>query len=150
MSRRVDVHRCPAVPTAPNSTDGTTRSRSASGATTTALLPAHSSRHLPKRPATVVAISRPTTEDPVNETSATRGSATRASVSWLPQIASRKIGGSERSFMTRFARCWTASAASGVLGDGFHTVAFPQTAESIAFHAHTATGNLHAEITPTT
>ena len=60
------------------------------------------------------------------------------------------MGGSERSVMTRFARCWTASAVSGVFGDGFHTVALPQTAESIAFHAHTATGKLKAEIVATT
>src|SRR5215471_2117280 len=150
MSRRVDVHLWPAVPTAPNSTDGTTRSRSASSATTTALLPAHSRSDLPKRPATVVAISRPTAEDPVNETSATRESATSACVSALPQIARRKIGGSDTSVTTRLARCCTASAVSGVLGEGFHTVALPHTAESIAFHAHTATGKLKAEITPTT
>ena len=50
----------------------------------------------------------------------------------------------------RFASACTASAANGVLGDGFQTIALPQTAASIAFHAHTATGKLNAVITPTT
>ena len=115
-----------------------------------ALLPAHSSSDLPKRAATVVAMSRPTADDPVNETSAIRGSATSARVPALSAMASVKIGGSDSSAIMRFASACTASAVSGVLGEGFHTVALPQIAASIAFHAQTATGKLNAEITPTT
>ena len=43
-----------------------------------------------------------------------------------------------------------ASAVSGVFSDGFHTTESPQTRASAAFHDHTATGKLKAEITPTT
>ena len=42
-----------------------------------------------------------------------------------------------------------AMADSGVLGEGFHTVMSPQIAAMNEFHAHTATGKLKAEITPT-
>ena len=41
----------------------------------------------------------------------------------------------------------TASAVSGVFSDGFQTTALPQTSASAAFHDHTATGKLNAEIT---
>ena len=44
----------------------------------------------------------------------------------------------------------TASAVSGVFSDGFHTTLSPQTSASAAFHDHTATGKLNAEMTPTT
>ena len=44
----------------------------------------------------------------------------------------------------------TASAVSGVFSDGFQTTESPQTSASAAFHAHTATGKLNAEMTPTT
>ena len=40
-------------------------------------------------------------------------------------------------------------AQSGVRGEGFHTVTSPQMAAMKAFQAHTATGKLKAEITPT-
>jgi len=44
----------------------------------------------------------------------------------------------------------TAHAQSGVFSDGFHATALPQTSASAAFHAHTATGKLNAEMTPQT
>ena len=50
----------------------------------------------------------------------------------------------------RLNRPSTASAVSGVFSDGFHTTASPQTKASAAFHDHTATGKLKAEMTPTT
>ena len=39
---------------------------------------------------------------------------------------------------------------SGVSSEGFHTTVSPQTRASALFQAHTATGKLNAEITPTT
>ena len=42
-----------------------------------------------------------------------------------------------------------AIADSGVFGDGFQMVMSPQAAATNAFHAHTATGKLNAEMTPT-
>ena len=41
-------------------------------------------------------------------------------------------------------------AVSGVLDDGFHSVASPQTAARALFQAQTATGKLKAVMTPTT
>ena len=61
-----------------------------------------------------------------------------------------KIGGSLCSRITLLQMCWTAIAVSGVLGEGFHTEALPQMAARKAFHAHTATGKLNAEMIPTT
>ena len=40
--------------------------------------------------------------------------------------------------------CWTATAVSGVRGDGFQTIVSPQTAAIMAFQAQTATGKLNA------
>ncbi len=145
------VQRWPAVPTAPKTTAGMTSSRSASAATMIALLPEHSRRQRPNRPATTWAICLPTADDPVNESNATRGSAaSRAPASRPASMSSVKIGGRSSSRTIRLQSCWTAIAASGVFGDGFQTVALPHTAESNAFHAQTATGKLNAVITPTT
>ena len=48
--------------------------------------------------------------------------------------------------------CNNASAAKavrGVFSDGFQRMGLPQTNASAAFHAHTATGKLKAEMMPT-
>ena len=44
----------------------------------------------------------------------------------------------------------TATAQSATFGDGFQTFTLPQTADTQAFHAQTATGKLNAVIVPTT
>ena len=49
IKRRVEVQRCPAVPTAPNTAPGTTILRSADGVMIMALLPPNSSKERPKR-----------------------------------------------------------------------------------------------------
>ncbi len=54
------------------------------------------------------------------------------------------------AFITSLQMCWTAIAVSGVSDDGFHSTTSPHTAASAEFHAHTATGKLNAEMTPTT
>ena len=61
-----------------------------------------------------------------------------------------KIGGSECRSSTRLQMCCTASEHSEVFGEGFQTTALPAIAARNAFHDHTATGKLNAEITPTT
>src|SRR5208283_755170 len=100
-SRRVVVQRWPAVPAAPKTTAGMTRPRSASAATMIALLPEHSSRQRPKRPATTCAICRPTADEPVNDTSATRGSAaSRAAASRPGSMSSVNTGGRSSSAST--------------------------------------------------
>lgn len=43
-----------------------------------------------------------------------------------------------------------AIAQSGVLEDGFQTIVSPQTATTMEFHDHTATGKLNAVMIPTT
>ena len=44
---------------------------------------------------------------------------------------------------------WTAAAVSGVFSDGFQMTLLPHTNAKAAFHAHTATGKLNAEMTST-
>ena len=67
ITRRVDVQRCPAVPTAPNAIPGIARSRSAVSSIIMALLPPNSNIVLPKRWETTSATRRPMAVDPVNE-----------------------------------------------------------------------------------
>ena len=50
--------------------------------------------------------------------------------------------------MTRLAMCCTAIAVSGDGSAGFQITVSPHTAARAAFHDHTATGKLNAEITP--
>ena len=50
--------------------------------------------------------------------------------------------------MTRLAMCCTAIAVRGDGSAGFQITVSPHTAASAAFHDHTATGKLNAEITP--
>ncbi len=54
-----------------------------------------------------------------------------------------------RSSTCAHSRC-TASAHSGVFGEGFQTQALPQMAAISAFQDHTATGKLNAVMMPTT
>ncbi len=150
-TRRVVVQRCPAVPTAPNTMAGTARSRFAVSSTMTALLPPSSRRLFPSRAATRSPTLRPTAVEPVNETSATRGSSTnRVASSVPPSINSWNIGGRPWSANVRLQMCCTAIAVSGVLGEGFQTLTLPQIAARKAFHDQTATGKLNAEMIPTT
>ena len=74
ISRRVLVQRWPAVPTAPNTTAGMARARSACAVTTTALLPPSSRIVRPKRAVTSAATRLPIDVDPVNDTSGSRRS----------------------------------------------------------------------------
>ena len=151
-SRRVVVQRCPAVPIAPKATPRSARSRSAEGATITPLLPPSSRIARAKRCARRGATARPIRVDPVAETSATRASSTSASPASRPPIKScdRPSGASPNRAAARSKIACVAKAVSGVFSDGFHTTLLPHTNASAAFHAHTATGKLNAEITPTT
>ena len=87
----------------------------------------------------------------MNETNGTRGSLIIRSPTTEPGPMVRlKMPVSPCRFITVLQMFCTAMAVSGVDDDGFHTVVSPQTAASAAFHAHTATGKLNAEMTPTT
>ncbi len=70
--RRVLVHRCPAVPHAPNRMAGSTRSMFALGVTMIALLPPNSRIVRPRRFPTVSATRKPIWVLPVNEINGTR------------------------------------------------------------------------------
>ena len=68
MSRRSEVHRCPAVPTAEKRIARTAMSRSADGATIIALLPPSSRMARPNRAATFGPTTAPMRVEPVAET----------------------------------------------------------------------------------
>ena len=157
--RRVVVQRWPAVPTEPNSTARATSSMSASSITMIALLPPSSSRQRPRRLATTSPTRRPMRHEPVAEMSGRRRSAiivspTSASV---PMMSGKMSAGSMPSgLQTSCSRSTfqqislVAIAVSGVMSDGFQMHASPQTAATIAFHAHTAFGKLNAVMQPIT
>jgi hypothetical protein len=90
--------------------------------------------------------------EPVADTSATRVSSTSASPTSRPPISScaSPSGASPKRASARAKIACVAKAVSGVFSDGFHTTLLPHTSAIAAFHAHTATGKLNAEITPTT
>lgn len=117
-----------------------------------ALLPPSSRIERAKRFASRGPTSRPMRVEPVAETSATFGLSTSASPTSRPPIRScdRPAGASPKRAMARSRMAWVASAVSGVFSDGFQTMASPQTSASAAFHDHTATGKLKAEMMPTT
>ena len=72
MSLRVEVQRCPAVPTAPKTVQMMVVFILAEGVTIIALFPPSSNRHFPKRLATVFATERPIAVDPVADNSEIR------------------------------------------------------------------------------
>ena len=69
-----------------------------------------------------------------------------------PMISSSRPAGASlpKRASARWAMACVARAVSGVFSDGFHTTGSPHTTASAAFHDHTATGKLKAEITPHT
>eukprot|EP01139_Manchomonas_bermudensis_P014491 Amastigsp_a508540_93.p2 type:complete len:383 gc:universal Amastigsp_a508540_93:1587-439(-) len=150
-SRRVDVQRCPAVPTAPKSTARTAMSTSPSSWTMTALLPPSSRIERPKRPWTVTPTLRPMCVEPVNDMSGSRVSADMASpMATSPQTSAEIAPGSLLASSTEAMIREVATEQSGVDGAPFHTEVLPHTMPSAAFHPKTATGKLNAETTPMT
>ena len=93
---------------------------------------------------------RPTLVEPVKLISGMRLSSTKFEASSVPASLNRKkISGKPAFFSASLQIFIEAMADSGVFGDGFQMVMSPQIAATNAFHAHTATGKLNAEITPT-
>src|ERR1700746_835087 len=152
ITRRVEVQRWPAVPTAPKKIDCTAMSRSALGVTISALLPPSSRIVRPSRPLTALATLNPILVEPVADNNGILGSSANFWPTVFRSPTSRvKIAGSAPvSRQTRSAILVTAIAVSGVFSDGFQTVASPHTAASAAFHDQTAHGKLNAVITATT
>ena len=151
MTRRIVVHRWPAVPAAANVIARTARSRSADGVTTAALLPPSSRSVRPIRAATRGATCAPIRSDPVALTSWTRGSSSSG-----PAASGRAItsgaspGGAPTSRAARSSSAVQPIAVRGVSSEGFQTTASPQTRATAEFQAQTATGKLNAEMTATT
>ncbi len=149
--RRVVVQRWPAVPTLPNTTARSARSRFASSITTMALLPPSSRMVRPSRRATTSATCRPACVEPVKLTSGMfRSSIMRSPTERPSPITRLKTPLRPWRSNTRLQIFCTAMAVSGVLDDGFQITQSPHTAAIMAFHAHTATGKLKALTTPTT
>ena len=116
-----------------------------------ALLPPSSRMDLPKRAATTGASSRPMRVEPVALTTGMRASfANNSPTSRRPRTTCVRLAGALPNFFTaRSNSACVASAVSGVFSLGFQITLSPQTSASAAFHAHTATGKLKAEITAT-
>ena len=145
------VQRWPAVPTAPNSTARSARSRSASSITMMALLPPSSSR----RAAEALADDRRRCAGPCGRSRWRRsaGSGGRpASVSPTsePRPMTRlKIAAQAVALHHRGWRCSARRSRSAAsCDDGFQIIVSPQTAAIAAFQAQTATGKLKAVMMP--
>src|SRR3984957_3587064 len=149
MTRRSEVQRCPAVPTAENTIARTAMSRSAEGATIIALLPPSSRIGRPNREATLGPTIEPIRVDPVAETIGTRFEEVSASPIAGPPMTNwaRPSGasGPNRS-IARSRILIVARAESGVFSDGFQITGSPQTSANAAFQDQTATGKLKAEM----
>ena len=154
MIRRVVVHRCPAVPTAPKRIARTARSRFASSVTMIPLFPPSSRIVRPRRRATASAARRPMRTDPVKLTSGNRGSLIIRSPIVAPGPITRLKTPSSppstwKSAHTWLVTCWTAIAHRATAEAGFQTIVSPQTAAMAAFHDQTAVGKLNAVMMPT-
>ena len=146
------MHRWPAVPMAAKAMPRSARSRSADGHTIAALLPPSSRIERPNRDAMRGPTSRPIPVEPVADTIGILSSSTSASPTSRPPTSTmeRFAGASPMRAAARSKSACTASAVSGAFSEGFHTTLSPHTSASAAFHDHTATGKLKAEITATT
>src|SRR2546430_13513190 len=150
VRRRVLVHLCPAVPTAPNRLPRRAMSRSACSETMIALLPPSSSKALPSLAPTASPTALPMRVEPVAEINGMRLSFAVHSPTFLPPTT-RLLTPSGTLFLlkTSDTMFWQAKAQSGVFSEGFHTHTSPQTQASILFQLQTATGKLKAEMIPT-
>ena len=116
----------------------------------TPLFPPSSMMERPKRAAMRPAASFPTAVDPVRETRGMRASSAMGSPTSAPLPMTRLNTPCQPvSARTRSTMRVTASAQSGVGEAGFQSTTSPQTPARKAFQAHTATGKLKAEMTPT-
>src|SRR5690606_2115149 len=149
IKRRVEVQRCPAVPTAPKTAPTNTIFKSACSDTMIALFPPNSKIVFPKRSATVLATWRPILVEPVNDTKEIRESLLIKSPVAFPVTKQLTPSGTLFFSKTLVMMFWQATAHKGVFELGFQTHTSPQTQASAAFHDQTATGKLKALIIPT-
>ena len=105
----------------------------------------------PKRRASRSPTARPMRVEPVAESDrhARVVNQGRADLGAADQQRQRPSGASPNVRAARAKIACTASAVSGAFSDGFQITLSPQTSASAAFHDHTATGKLNAEMMPT-
>src|SRR6187397_2034704 len=150
ISLLVDVHLCPAVPTAPNKAPRIDISISASFEIIIALLPPSSSNALPNLAPTAAPTAFPILVEPVADNRGILASfAIHSPTSRPPMIKEETPSGTLFFANTSEIICWHAIPHKGVFSDGFHTQTSPQTNASILFQLQTATGKLNAEMIPT-
>ena len=141
------MHRCPAVPKAPNITPSIRSSRFASSIAMIGFLPPNSSPTLIIFFAAVSYTCRPVSTPPVKEMTRRSGWATSPSPTTEPLPVSRFTtpGGNPASSSTSTS----FAAQSGVRLDGLRTKGHPAINAAPLFHAGIAIGKFHGVIRPT-
>src|SRR5512135_3773686 len=135
IRRRVDVQRCPAVPTAPKNEAARAPAMSALSEIIRALFPPSSRIVRPRRAPTTCPIRFPIFVEPV----ALMSGSLASPIILSPIVDPRPITTQDTPSETPFARSaaatifWVAIAHRGVLLDGFHTTGSPQTNASAEF-----------------
>ena len=146
--RDAAVHRCPAVPNAPQSAPSTARSTSASSITMMMFLPPISRWTCLNCGAHATEMSRPTSVEPVNEITATFGCRVIGSPTSRPPPVTM--------LNTPFGRPASSNAStsittdSGVSDAGLITTVLPQINAAMLFHAGMAIGKFHGVMRPAT
>ena len=143
ISRRSEVQRWPAVPTAPKTMARSARSRSAAGVTIIALLPPSSRIERPKRAATArtdgAAHRRRTGGRDQRDRRARRPAPRPSGVPPMTICASPAGAASPKRAIARSSARKVASPDSGAFCDGLKITGSPQTSAIAAFQANTAT-----------
>ena len=146
-----DVHRCPAVPNAPQYAPSTALSRFADGITTSGFFPPSSREHETRFRPHTSPIILPTSVEPVNEILLTLPSSTASTKCCpapLPFPWTRLMTplGKPASCMMRARAKESRGASCGL----FHTHVFPHMMAGIIFQNGTAAGKLQALMMPQT
>ena len=146
-SREPAQHTWPWLKKMPLTMPSTAWSTGASSKTMLAALPPSSRVTFLSVPATVLAISRPTSVEPVNATLSTSSCATSARpVSPAPVTMLTTPGGR--------SACWqisaNSSAVSGVVSAGLSTTVLPQASAGAIFHASISSGKFQGMTWPAT
>ena len=141
----------PAVPIEPKTIAGIANFISACWDTIIALFPPSSRIVLPRRFETSSDTRLPTRVEPVIEIKGIRLSSRKLSprTEDFAMTRLKTPSGTLFSLSTFLIIFWVAIAVKGVFELGFHMTTSPHTAAIMAFHAHTATGKLNADTTPT-
>ena len=135
------MHRCPVVPNAPQTAPSTARSTSASSMTRIAFLPPISRCRRLNVGAQAFEMLRPTSVEPVYETTLTSGCWTSGSPTSPPEPMTtlKTPAGRPASSKTRAS----ATTDAGVSVAGLMTIVLPAISAAMDFHAGIAIGKFH-------